>query len=122
MSLATPLAPEHQIAAIVPLSLTASEVVCSCGAVLNTYGSTAGARFGEHLAGARVAAAPGTSDHGLRARIEALIGGPTPPVFLSDRPNKIVRVQHRDDRLCATVTESMVRVSDIVAALAGAQS
>lgn len=62
--------------------------------------------------------AAGCSDErALRSRVEALIGGPTPPIFLSDRPNKIIRVQHRDDRFAATVTESMVRVSDIVAAL-----
>lgn len=44
-------------------------------------------------------------------------GGEHPPVFLSDRPNKILRVTMRRDDLCAEVTESVLRVDDVRAAL-----
>ena len=52
------------------------------------------------------------------ARVRALWGGGDhPPVFLSDRPNKIVRASARRDDLCATVTESFLRLDDVRAAL-----
>jgi hypothetical protein len=49
------------------------------------------------------------------ARVEALYGGEPPPVWIAD--TKVVRVTRRDRRLGCDITESMVRVDDVRAAL-----
>lgn len=91
---------------------------CYCGHVM-----AADESYEAHIA-AVIAAylAPATAEldeaRAVGERVRALWGGgDRPPVFLSDRPNKIVRVSARCSDLGATVTESFLRVSDVLAAL-----